>query len=168
MTTRILGIDPGYGILGWGVIEKDLRVVEFGVITTPPGTAIESRLFLIHRELQDIITRLAPDSAALEKLFFAKNTTTAFDVAKAVGAVYLTLAMNEIPFSEYTPPQVKQAVTGYGRASKGQMQQMIMKIFGLSALPSPDDAADALAVAACHSLCGPMVAAVKHACIIPS
>ncbi len=151
---RILGIDPGYNILGWSVIEKNQTIIDFGIIETSPDKRIDERLMEIHIGLASIIARLKPECAAIEKLFFAKNIKTGMDVAKAIGAVILTLKLNDIGYFEYTPSQVKQAVTGYGRADKSQMKSMIKSIFKMDAQPSSDDAADALAVALCHSLYG--------------
>jgi len=151
---RILGIDPGYNILGWSVIEKNQTIVDFGVIETSAGKRIDERLMEIHIALASIIVRLKPECAAIEKLFFTKNIKTGMDVAKAIGAVILTLKLNDIGYFEYTPSQVKQAVTGYGRADKIQMKSMIKSIFKMDAQPRSDDAADALAVALCHSLYG--------------
>lgn len=148
---RILGIDPGYGILGWGVIEDNMKVVDYGAIETPSTMPIDERLFVIHNELSAIIEEYKPDSAGIERLFFSKNTTTAIKVANAIGVILLTFHQHVLLYQEYTPLQVKQALTGYGRADKKQMQYMIKSIFSLREAPKPDDAADALAVAACHS-----------------
>ena len=149
---RILGIDPGYGKLGWSVIEKNQQLVDFGVIETDSDLTISERLYIIHTKLIDIIRLHQPDCAAIEKLFFVNNITTGIDVAKTIGAVILTLRLHNISYSEYAPSQIKQAITGYGRADKEQMKFMIKSIFKLKELPSPDDAADALAIAFCHSL----------------
>jgi len=149
---RILGIDPGYGILGWSVVESDLTLVDYGTIETSSLLSFDERLLQIHNALRKIIDEYSPEFAAVEKLFFQNNTTTAMDVAKAIGAVILTLKISDIGYEEYTPSQVKQAITGYGRAPKEQMQQMIKRIFGIREVPRPDDAADALAVAACHCM----------------
>jgi crossover junction endodeoxyribonuclease RuvC len=149
---RVLGIDPGYGILGWAVVEKSERLIEYGIISTESGSTIEDRLLEIHSRLTEIIKLHKPDYAAIEKLFFAKNITTGIDVAKAIGAVILTLKLNNINYCEYTPSQIKQAITGYGKAGKEQMKFMIKSIFNLSEIPTPDDAADAVAIALCHSL----------------
>jgi crossover junction endodeoxyribonuclease RuvC len=149
---RILGIDPGYGIMGWSVIEKNQKLIDYGIIKTDSGQNIDERLFEIHVRLTEIISLHKPECAAIEKLFFVKNITTGIDVAKTIGAVILTLKIQNISYNEYTPSQVKQAVTGYGRAGKEQMKFMVKSIFKLSELPSPDDAADALAIALCHSL----------------
>lgn len=149
---RILGIDPGYGILGWAVIDKNQRLIDYGIIETCSGKSIGERILEIHHKLNEIITQYNPQSAGVEKLFLTKNMTTGLDVAKTIGAVILTLKLNEISYSEYTPSQVKQAITGYGRAGKEQMMHMIKTLFSLKELPERDDAADALAIALCHSL----------------
>ncbi len=151
---KIIGIDPGYGILGWAVIEDSIKLHDYGTIETPAGMPIDERLFIIHAELNSIIEKFQPDSAAIEKLFFSKNTNTAMDVMKAIGVVYLIFRSHALSFAEYTPIQIKQALTGYGRADKKQMQFVIQKIFNLSECPKPDDAADAVAIAACHALAG--------------
>jgi crossover junction endodeoxyribonuclease RuvC len=149
---RILGIDPGYGILGWSVIEKNQKLVDYGVIETGSNQRIDERLLEIHSKLTTIITLHKPDCAAIEKIFFTKNITTGMDVAKTIGAVILTLKLNNIDYYEYTPSQIKQAVTGYGRAGKEQIKFMIKSIFRMIEIPTPDDAADAIAIALCHSL----------------
>jgi crossover junction endodeoxyribonuclease RuvC len=149
---RVLGIDPGYGILGWAVVEKSDRLIDYGIISTESGLSIEDRLFEIHSRLTEIIELHKPDHAAIEKLFFVKNITTGIDVAKAIGAVILTLKLKNISYCEYTPSQIKQASTEYGKAGKEQMKFMIKSIFNLREIPTPDDAADAAAIALCHSL----------------
>jgi crossover junction endodeoxyribonuclease RuvC len=149
---RILGIDPGYGILGWSVIEKNQKLIDYGIIETLPSQNIDERLFAIHVKLTAIIDQYKPDCAAVEKLFFTKNIKTGMDVAKTIGALLLTLRLNNIGYYEYTPLQVKQAITGYGRAGKEQVKFMIKSIFRMSEAPKPDDAADAIAIALCHSL----------------
>lgn len=149
---RILGIDPGYGILGWAVIDTNQNLIDYGVIETSSGNIIGDRILDIHHKLNDIIIQYQPQSAGVEKLFLTKNLTTGLDVAKTIGAVILTLKLNNIGYSEYTPSQVKQAITGYGRAGKDQIIHMIKTIFKLKELPARDDAADALAIALCHSL----------------
>jgi crossover junction endodeoxyribonuclease RuvC len=148
---KILGIDPGYAITGWSIIDSNQNIIDFGVITTEAGEKIEVRLYKIHNDLNSIISQYSPDIAAIEKLFFKQNSTTALDVSKAIGTIMLTLEIAGISFSEYSPTQVKQAVTGFGRASKIQMQTMIKTIFKIDKIPKPDDAADALAIALCHS-----------------
>ncbi|MFH0975187.1 MAG: crossover junction endodeoxyribonuclease RuvC [Spirochaetota bacterium] len=149
---RILSIDPGYATLGWAIIEGSLNIIGYGSIETDRSLEIDERLFIIHRQLNQIIESHKPDCLAIEKLFFAKNTKTAIDVAKCIGVILLTAKIHELSYSEYTPLQVKAAITGYGRAAKGQIQNIIMKIYKLKELPRPDDVADALAIAACHFL----------------
>ena len=149
---RILGIDPGYGTLGWAVIDSNLKILGYGIIHTKSGERIDERLFQIRGQLLDIIETHRPDCAAIEKLFFSRNTTTALDVAKTMGVILLTFREKGIDFSEYAPVQVKRAITGYGKAAKDQVQVMITKIFGIKEIPKPDDAADAIAIAACYAL----------------
>jgi len=149
---RVLGIDPGFGILGWAVIDEKLRAIEYGVIETPSTAGLDERLLQIHAGLLAIIDRHRPDHAALERLFHARNTTTSLDVAKGIGVILLTLRMRGIDYAEYAPSQIKRSITGYGKANKEQMQGMVVRIFNLAAIPRPDDAADALAVAACHAM----------------
>lgn len=149
---RILGIDPGYSILGWAVIEHSFNIVSYGTVETNGIPCLEDKIMKIHNSVRSIIDKYQPDAVSIEKLFFAKNTKTALDVAKCIGAVILSLKMADLSHTEYTPLQVKMAITGYGRASKHQIQTMIMKIFRIPELPKPDDAADAIAIAACHSL----------------
>lgn len=148
---KILGIDPGYGILGWSVIDSALRNPLYGTVQTPADDRIDMRLAKIYAAVVAIIDEHKPNTAAIEKLFFSRNTTTALDVAKTMGVVLLAFATSGLEYSEYAPVQIKKAVTGYGKANKGQMQTMISRIFGLAEPPQPDDAADALAVAACHA-----------------
>lgn len=151
---RILGIDPGTGITGFGVIDVEgqaARLVDAGVIRTVPNTPIEQRLETIHDELTEIVKATKPEIAAIEKLFFAKNVTTAFAVSQALGVVVLTLQQAKIPMLEYTPLQIKMAMTGYGRATKSQIQEMVRILLKLKDTPKPDDCADALAVALTHS-----------------
>lgn len=151
---RIIGIDPGYAIIGWSVIESDLSIVDYGTITTSSKEPFDTRLLSLYQQFGEIIERYSPQVAAMERLFFQRNTTTAMDVARAIGAIILTLKMSNIDIFEYTPTQVKQALTGYGKADKQQMQVMVQKLFSLNEIPRPDDAADALAIAACHSCSG--------------
>jgi crossover junction endodeoxyribonuclease RuvC len=148
---RILGIDPGFGILGWAVIEHTLSVVACGSVETSSSKRIDERLAELHFALGEIIKTYTPDCAAIERLFFSKNTTTALDVSKAIGVVLLTIRLAGLDYSEYTPLQVKQALTGYGRATKEQVEMMMMKVLGMKTAPSCDDVSDALSVAACHS-----------------
>ena len=153
---RILGIDPGTGILGFGVIEVDARnkaqLVDAGVIRTPVNEDDAVRLQTIFEELTDIITQTKPAEMAVEKLFFAQNITTAMTVAQARGVVLLTGQQAGLSIYEYTPLQIKQALTGYGRAEKKQIQEMVRVILQLKETPKPDDAADALAAAITHSM----------------
>lgn len=152
---RILGIDPGTGILGFGVIEIDSKnkahLVDAGVIRTPAKQADSERLLTIFDELTDIIKQHRPDTMSVEKLFFAQNVTTAMSVSQARGVVLLCGIQHGLELFEYTPLQIKQAVTGYGKADKKQVQEMVRVILGLSEVPKPDDCADALAAAICHS-----------------
>ena len=148
-----LGIDPGTAITGYGFVREDdgaLQTVAYGTITTPSDWALPQRLVAIQRELSDLIALHRPASAAVEQLFFSRNVRTALAVGHARGVVLLALAQAGVPISEYTPLEVKQAVTGYGRAGKQQVQEMIRVLLGLPEIPKPDDAADALAVAICH------------------
>lgn len=149
----VLGIDPGTAITGYGFV-KDAgngpALVAYGVVTTPKGLAMPERLKIIYKELTDLILLHRPASAAVEKLFFARNVTTAMTVGQARGVAILALAQANVLVGEYTPKDVKQAVAGYGGADKPQVQQMVRAILNLNEVPKPDDAADALAVAICH------------------
>lgn len=150
---RILGIDPGYAIVGFGVVEYDgykFVPVHFGAITTEAGTDFNIRLKTIFDDMNTVIDRFDPDAMAIEKLFFNTNQKTGIDVAQARGVTLLAAINAGIPISEYTPLQVKQSVVGYGRAEKPQVMEMTRRILGLSAVPRPDDTADALAIAICH------------------
>ena len=152
---RILGIDPGTGILGFGVIDVDgpkMQLVDAGVIRTPVKQDDAIRLQTIYEELTDIITTNKPTWMAVEKLFFLRNVTTAMTVAQARGVVLLCGQQNGLKLAEYTPLQIKQAVTGYGRAEKKQIQEMVRVILKLDKAPQPDDCADALAAAITHSM----------------
>jgi crossover junction endodeoxyribonuclease RuvC len=151
---RIIGIDPGTGILGFGVIESDgtkNQLVDAGVIRTPVKEDDAVRLQTIYDELSDIIADTKPTEMAVEKLFFAQNVTTAMTVAQARGVVLLAGKQAGLKIGEYTPLQIKQALTGYGRAEKKQMQEMVRVLLGLKEIPQPDDCADALAAALTHS-----------------
>lgn len=151
---RILGIDPGTGILGFGVIELvrgKPKLVDGGVIRTPVKEDDAVRLQTIFEELTDIIIQTKPDEMAVEKLFFAQNVTTAMTVAQARGVVLLAGKQAGLRLAEYTPLQIKQALTGYGRAEKKQIQEMVRVILGLKDIPKPDDCADALACAITHA-----------------
>ena len=153
---RIIGIDPGTGILGFGIIEVNARgnpkMITAGVITTPAHTPLEDRLIEIFDGLTEIIAETNPEVMSIEKLFFAQNVTTAISVSHARGVAMLTGKQAGLEIAEYTPLQIKQTLTGYGRASKKQMQEMVKLQLGLNNMPKPDDAADGLAAAITHSL----------------
>ena len=152
---RILGIDPGTGILGFGVIDVDVRgkatLVDGGVIRTPAHQADSDRLITIYDELHEIISELKPTVMSVEKLFFAQNVTTAMSVSQARGVVLLCGKQHGLELYEYTPLQIKMAITSYGKADKKQVQEMVRVILGLEEVPKPDDCADALAAAICHA-----------------
>ena len=152
----ILGIDPGLAIVGWGVIESDrgrTRPIAYGAITTPAHTDIEVRLLMIQNDLEALINKYHPDEMAIEELFFNTNTTTGISVAEARGVILCTAHRLGVKISEYTPLQVKQAVVGYGKAEKCQVISMVTSILKLPKPPKPDDTADAIAIALCHSQC---------------
>ena len=149
----ILGIDPGYAIVGYGVIEyknNHFKVLDFGAITTQAHTDFNDRLYHIYSGLTNLVEIYKPDAMAIEELFFNNNAKTALTVGQARGVIILAAVQKKVPIFEYTPLQVKQALTGYGRASKGQIQQMMKSMLGLNEIPKPDDVADALAIAVCH------------------
>ena len=151
---KILGIDPGLATVGFGMIESDkgrLTPIRHGVITTPPDFPLPRRLQCIADDLQALLELFNPEAAAVEELFFSKNVTTGLAVAHGRGVILLTLARREIPVFPYKPMQVKQAVAGYGGADKRQVMEMTRHILKLDAVPRPDDAADALALAICHA-----------------
>lgn len=150
---RILGVDPGYAIVGFGILDYDgLRFtpVEYGAVLTEAHTPFPERLKAIHTDIEFIFGKYSPDCMAVEKLFFTTNQKTAIDVAQARGVTVLSAADRGIPVFEYTPLQVKSAVVGYGKAEKQQVMEMTRQLLGLAQIPKPDDAADALAVAICH------------------
>ena len=150
---RVLGIDPGTAITGYGVIEGEgdsLVVTTYGAVTTPANQPLAQRLQHIYRELRALIAEWHPDSAAVEELFFSKNARTALSVGHARGVALLALTEAGLPIQEYKPAEVKQAVAGYGNAPKQQVQGMVQLLLNLDEMPRPDDAADALAVAICH------------------
>jgi len=149
----ILGIDPGLAITGYGIVREDgnhLAAVTYGVVRTPANTPPATRLLLLYEGLADLIRTHRPDQAAVEQLFFATNVRTAMSVSQARGVALLVLAKEGLPVAEYTPLQIKQATTGYGKADKAQVQEMVRVLLRLDERPTPDDAADALAVAICH------------------
>ncbi|HOO05156.1 MAG: crossover junction endodeoxyribonuclease RuvC [Ruminococcus sp.] len=150
---RILGIDPGYAIVGFGVLEYDglnFTPLEYGAVLTDAGTPFPERLRAIHEDVEFIFDKFKPDCMAIERLYFTTNQKTAIDVAQARGVTVLSAAKRGVPVSEYTPLQVKQSVVGYGKAEKRQVMEMTRQILKLAQIPKPDDAADALAIAICH------------------
>ncbi|MFT4532651.1 MAG: crossover junction endodeoxyribonuclease RuvC [Candidatus Saccharimonadales bacterium] len=151
---KILGIDPGSGIIGFGLVNVDKSkkptMIDGGVIRTTIGDKTEDRLVELYDGMVELLDEMKPDEAAVESLFFAQNVTTAMTVSQARGVILLCLAQRNIPIYEYTPLQIKMAMTGYGRADKKQMQEMVKVQLGLSKIPKPDDAADALACALTH------------------
>ena len=150
---RILGIDPGYAILGWGVIDmkgNHFKVIDYGAVTTDSKMEMPDRLKVLYNSLMDIIVRYEPDVASVEELFFNTNAKTAILVGQARGVAVLACANSGLEIDEYTPLQIKQALVGYGRAEKKQVQLMVKTILNLKDVPKPDDTADALAAAICH------------------
>jgi crossover junction endodeoxyribonuclease RuvC len=150
---RVLGIDPGTAITGYGLVEEQeqgLALVDCGVITTPSEQPLPRRLQEIYRSLVMVIEQLRPEAAAVEELFFSRNARTALSVGHARGVALLALAEAGLPIFEYKPLEVKQAIAGYGRADKQQVQEMVRMLLSLEEVPRPDDAADAVAVAVCH------------------
>lgn len=151
---RILGIDPGIAIVGFGLIESDrgtMRMLQYGAVITEAGLPLATRLVQIEDDMRALIQQLRPDEIAIEELFFSKNITTGIAVAHGRGVVLCTAERLGIPIFEYTPMQVKQAVVGYGLAEKRQVMDMTRRLLKLKAVPKPDDAADALAIAICHA-----------------
>ena len=151
---RILGIDPGVATVGFGVIESERgqqQMLQYGAITTAAGLPLATRLVQIADDMEELIRRFHPDEIAIEELFFSKNITTGIAVAHARGVILCTAERLQVPFYEYTPMQVKQAVVGYGLAEKHQVMDMTRRLLKLKAIPRPDDAADALAIAICHA-----------------
>jgi crossover junction endodeoxyribonuclease RuvC len=150
---RVLGLDPGTASTGYGIIDSidgRLSLVTYGVIKTPAGESASIRLQFIYNELNDLIAKYQPDGAGVEELFFGRNVTTALSVGQARGVLLLALANANIPIGEYSPPKIKDAVTGYGKADKAQVQLMVRNLLDLEETPRPDDAADGLAVAITH------------------
>ena len=150
----ILGIDPGLAIVGWGVLEsarRGFRVLGYGSVTTPANTPTEERLATIYSDMNELFMRFRPDAVSVEELFFSKNITTGIRVAEARGVLLLSAQQHCVPVFEYSPPQVKQAVVGYGNAEKRQVISMVTSLLSLKAPPKPDDTADALALAICHA-----------------
>lgn len=150
----IMGIDPGTATTGYGVVDKQGSKVTFvacGAMLTDKNSPMQERLLSIHTQLRDLLDQYSPEVVATEQLFFSNNVTTAMQVGRSVGVVMLTVAQRGLPWVEYRPMEVKMAVVGYGAAEKKQVQYMVMQILGLSKVPKPDDAADALAIAICHA-----------------
>jgi len=155
-TVRIMGIDPGLATLGYGIIDKcgpKLTLVDYGVVTTAAGLPLPRRLTILHDDVTALLQQYRPACVALEELFFARNVTTALLVGHARGAALVACSreVDDSNLFEYTPMQVKQAICGYGHADKKQVQQMVSVVLGMKHIPKPDDAADALAIAICHS-----------------
>ena len=151
---RILGIDPGLGTLGWGVIESDgvkYKLVQYGAVLTMPGQPLPQRLRTVFKGVDQLMTTFKPDEVAFEELFFSKNITTGMMVSAARGVALVAVAEKTDNIYEYTPMQIKQAVTSYGKADKQQVQMMVRLMLGMNETPRPDDAADALAVALTHA-----------------
>ena len=151
---RILGIDPGYGITGFGLIEGErgqFRLLRCGAITTPPNTDFSWRLEVIYNDMVELLRVTKPDVVAIEELFFGQNVTTGIGVAQSRGVILLAIQQAGVPIYQYKPMQVKQSVVGYGNATKHQVQDMTKRILHLNATPKPDDAADAIAIALCHA-----------------
>ncbi len=151
---KILGIDPGTATTGFGIVFKEngrLTAIDYGVVSTAKELDMSNRLLIIFQDIEELIAKHNPDVVAVEQLFFARNVTTAITVGQARGVVLLAAQKADLKLVEYTPLQVKQSVTGYGQATKRQVQSMVQKILKLNVLPKPDDAADALAIAICAS-----------------
>ena len=150
----IMGIDPGIATIGYGVISYQsgrFSVIDYGAVTTKAGMKLSDRLRNIYEDVSILIERFHPDAFAVEELFFNTNITTGIAVAHGRGVIMLAASVQNVPIYEYTPLQVKQGVAGYGRADKAQVQRMVKSLLGLSAVPKPDDTADALAIAICHA-----------------
>lgn len=151
---KILGIDPGYATIGFGMIETnraDYRLLQYGTITTPPELDFSQRLKMIHEDMNELLDALGPDCISIEELFFGHNVTTGIGVAHGRGVILLSVAEHGLPFFEYTPMQVKQAVCGYGKAEKRQVMDMTRRLLKMNEVARPDDAADAIAMALCHA-----------------
>lgn len=151
---RVLGIDPGYGITGFGLIEAQrgqYRLLNCGAITTPPNTNFSWRLEMIYHDMTELLRLAQPEAVAIEELFFGHNVTTGINVAQSRGVILLAIQQAGLPVFEYKPMQVKQSLVGYGNATKRQMQDMTRRLLHLQATPKPDDAADAIAIALCHA-----------------
>ena len=151
---KILGIDPGYGITGFGLVDAQrgqFRLLRCGAITTPAGMDFSARLEIIYEDMKELLKVAQPDVVAIEELFFGQNVTTGIGVAQSRGVILLAIRQAGLEVYQYKPMQVKQAVVGYGNATKHQVQDMTKRLLGLNAMPKPDDAADAIAIALCHA-----------------
>lgn len=151
---RILGIDPGYATIGFGVLESQrggCRLLQYGTITTPPDLDFPQRLLVIYNDMVQLLETVKPDEVAIEELFWGHNVTTGIGVSHGRGVILLTIAQQMLPVYEYTPMQIKQAVVGYGAATKQQVMDMTKRLLKMEKVARPDDAADAIAVALCHS-----------------
>ena len=151
---RILGIDPGYGITGFGIVDaqrSNYQLLQYGAITTPAGTDFPLRLQMIYNDMTELLQVSKPDVVAIEELFFGQNVTTGIGVAQSRGVILLAIQQAGIPIYQYKPAQVKQSVVGYGNATKHQVQDMTRRLLHLQSVPKPDDAADAIAIALCHA-----------------
>ncbi|MCI8406214.1 MAG: crossover junction endodeoxyribonuclease RuvC [Oscillospiraceae bacterium] len=155
---KIVGIDPGYAIVGYGVVEyrnSAFTTLDYGAVLTPAGMPFQERLALIYDEITQLLDRHKPQAMAVEKLYFGNNKTTGIDVAQARGVILLSAQQHQTEVYEYTPVQVKQAVVGYGKAEKHQVMDMTRRLLKLTQMPKPDDTADALAIAVCHAHASP-------------
>ena len=162
---RILGIDPGYGITGFGLIEANrasAALLQCGAITTPAGMDFSARLEIIYEDMRQLLEKAKPEAVAIEELFFGQNVTTGIGVAQSRGVILLAIRQAGIPVFQYKPMQVKQAVVGYGNATKHQVQDMTKRLLRLEKLPKPDDAADASAIALCHARSSTSLLAQLH------
>ena len=162
---RILGIDPGYGITGFGLIETQRgqsRLLQCGAITTPAGMDFSARLEIIYEDMRQLLEVAKPDAVAIEELFFGQNVTTGIGVAQSRGVILLAIRQAGLEVTAYKPAQIKQALVGYGNASKHQMQDMTKRLLHLDAMPKPDDAADAIAIALCHARSSTSLLAQMH------
>jgi len=151
---RVIGIDPGLATTGYGIIAEEddssIRCIEFGVIRTPAELSEGERLSILYKKIKELIYKYLPSQGAIEKIYFQQNVTNALSVGQARGVILLAMAESNLPVGEYSPLEIKQAVTGYGRAEKPQIQRMVQTLLQLNDEPRPDDAADALSVAICH------------------
>ena len=162
---KILGIDPGYGITGFGLVDAQrgqFRLLRCGAITTPAGMDFSARLEIIYEDMRRLLEVAKPDAVAIEELFFGQNVTTGIGVAQARGVVLLAIRQAGLEVTAYKPMQVKQAVVGYGNATKHQVQDMTKRLLGLAEMPKPDDAADAIAIALCHARSSTSLLAQAH------